>query len=283
MRKIKKVIIISIAIVLSFGGLSVQAKEYQQEDIYVFNSFSGEISDEITTECKFTENNVEIIRDEKIYNFELSPVSLKYNKQNDIQGAYYYSGRSGTLCCNVMTYGDSVCLQISDMSQSSYQKAKDMSRNFTLIYSKNKLEKPDIVTSEIKKASSKNTESILRAAGRELHVYASGFSVPFLISSGSAEGWCRLLPSGGSLYTVDNLRYVIAYNWPSDGVSLWYDYKQSREAYHTPAWPSSALTTVQGSWNIDASTGAFEASATYSALAGKVPLLNTIYDVKYLY
>lgn len=81
---------------------------------------------------------------------------------------------------------------------------------------------------------------------------------------------------------VTGLSYVITYNWPSDGVSLWYDYMDSVSAYSSPAWPSSQLTNVSGNWIISIPDGAFVAEATVSALVQGAPLMWTLYDVSYM-
>lgn len=111
-----------------------------------------------------------------------------------------------------------------------------------------------------------------------LHVLASGLSVPFLISGGVAEGWLNTSYSHQQYFNVNNLVYSIAYNWPSDGVSIWYDYLNSSEAYYSPAWPSAGQTSVSGSWVIDATKGMFAAQATVSAFVSGFPLMWTLYD-----
>jgi len=118
---------------------------------------------------------------------------------------------------------------------------------------------------------------------RNLHVLASGASVPFLLTTGVAEGWAYSRHLTQQYFRVSDLQYSVAYNWPSDGVSLWYDYMNSDEAYHTPAWPSPGLTDVSGSWDIDATKGKFVAEATVTALVKGIPLGWTIYDVSDIY
>ncbi len=66
-------------------------------------------------------------------------------------------------------------------------------------------------------------------------------------------------------------------------IEQWYDYMNSDEAYHTPAWPSPGLTDVSGSWDIDATKGKFVAEATVTALVKGIPLGWTIYDVSDIY
>ena len=56
----------------------------------------------------------------------------------------------------------------------------------------------------------------------------------------------------------------------------------SESAYLTPAWPSSALTNVSGTWTINKIEGAFMAEATVSALVKGFPLMWTLYDVSYM-
>ncbi|WP_340016782.1 hypothetical protein [Paenibacillus sp. FSL K6-1318] len=120
--------------------------------------------------------------------------------------------------------------------------------------------------------------SDVRPMAADLHVLASGLSVPFLISGGFSEGWVYSSYQTQQFFKLTNLRYSIAYNWPSDGVSLWYDYLNSNQAYHSPAWPSAGQQNVGGEWIIDATKGKFAAETTVSAIVKLVPLMWTIYD-----
>lgn len=120
-------------------------------------------------------------------------------------------------------------------------------------------------------------------ARSSLHVLASGLSVPFLISSGVSEGWASTTYLYSNYYTVNNLQYSVSYNWPSDGISLWYDYINSVVAYNTPAWPAAGLTSVSGSWRIDSSIGKIVAEATVSALVKGVPIMFYVYDTINIY
>lgn len=119
----------------------------------------------------------------------------------------------------------------------------------------------------------------VRLMFRNLHVLANGLSIPFLLDSGVSEGWAYSRHLTQQYFRVSDLQYSVAYNWPSDGVSLWYDYIDSEVAYRTPAWPSAGLTDVSGSWDIDATKGKFVAETTVTALVRGVPIGWTVYDV----
>lgn len=111
-----------------------------------------------------------------------------------------------------------------------------------------------------------------------LHVLASGLSIPGIISSGVSEGWAYSTHKTQQYFRVTNLQYSVAYNWPSDGVSLWYDYINSDQAFHTPAFPSAGLTSVSGEWEIDATKGMFVAETFVSVAIKGVPVGYTVYD-----
>lgn len=118
----------------------------------------------------------------------------------------------------------------------------------------------------------------VRPMASNLHVLASGTSIPFLLSSGVSEGWAYSRHTTQQYFRVSDLQYSIAYNWPSDGVSLWYDYINSVQAYHSPAWPSAGLTNVGGEWDIDATKGKLVAETTVTALVKNVPVGYSVYD-----
>jgi hypothetical protein len=119
-----------------------------------------------------------------------------------------------------------------------------------------------------------------RSSSSSAYVHATGPSIPFLISSGMAEGWATIqYPPGGSLRTITNLHYNIVYNWPSDGVSLWYDSMNNDLLYNSPAWPSSGVQSVNGSWVVDITKGDLVAQATTTALVKGVPVGYSNYDV----
>lgn len=111
------------------------------------------------------------------------------------------------------------------------------------------------------------------------HVYVSGTSIPFLVAGGWSEGYAYFSGSANPyVVTVNRIKYAVAYNWPSDGVSLWYDYIGSTSAYHTPAWPSGGTHNAYGTWSIDTRIGKLVAESTVSALLKGVPLMWTLYD-----
>ncbi|WP_143536153.1 hypothetical protein [Saccharibacillus sp. O23] len=128
----------------------------------------------------------------------------------------------------------------------------------------------------------KSSSSGINLFSSDIHVLASGTTIPFLLSSGTSEGWVFSSHTTQQYFRVSNLRYSITYNWPSDGVSLWYDYMNSTQAYHSPAWPSAGYTNVGGSWDIDATKGMFVAETSVTALVKNIPIGYTVYDTKSL-
>ncbi len=251
-----------------------------KKKIYVLNSFTGQQLDEIS-DIEFTENRIHFSYSGENFSFALRKLNIDTNDGKNISKGKYYTGTYNNMVCNVVEYNDAYCIQVFDKSKSIEGRKLDSDNNFTIVAGNSMDEKVNAISSEIDSVNER-MESRQRAASGKLHVYVSGITIPFLISGGSAEGWCTATIRENNNYQVSSMKYVIAYNWPSDGISLWYDYMNSNSAYQSPAWPSSALTNVSGTWTINAGTGAFMAEATVSALVKGAPLMWTLYDVSYM-
>lgn len=296
MKKFSKLLAVTLFFALMIGSIPATktfAQESPASTLYILDSNSGNIMDSQSATYQFSNNKVSIKFNNQTLNFDVQELEIS-NQKVAISNANYYSGQSGTLFCNMVEYNGNTCIQVLDKSQSFYQRTKDPQHNFTLVYTNDEIGNINEISNSLKQAGQLNTKNLMdaaslasmnvqtRAASREMYVFADGFSIPFFLSCGSAEGWATARSTGGSLYTVNNLRYDISYNWPSDGIGLWYDYQGSRAAYRSPAFPSSAYTTVSGSWNIDSKTGAMTAEATYSILVNKVPVFHQVYDTYFL-
>ncbi|MBP1992147.1 hypothetical protein [Paenibacillus eucommiae] len=146
-----------------------------------------------------------------------------------------------------------------------------------------KVENQDLINSSVDNINRTPLESTNAIMATQLHVHANATGIPFLISGGSAEGWCNSFFQYGTSYSITNMQYYIVYNWPSDGISLWTDYMGSVNAYYSPTFPSSGMTNVSGSWIVSSTTGMFMAEVSYSALAGTIPLMYTKYDTSTIY
>lgn len=251
-----------------------------EKKIYVLNSFTGQQLDEIS-DIEFTENRIHFSYSGENFSFALRKLNIDTNDGKNISKGKYYTGTYNNMVCNAVEYNDAYCIQVFDKSKSIEGRKLDSDNNFTIVAGNSMDEKVNAISSEIDSVNER-MESRQRAASGKLHVYVSGITIPFLISGGSAEGWCTATIRENNNYQVSSMKYVIAYNWPSDGISLWYDYMNSNSAYQSPAWPSSALTNVSGTWTINAGTGAFMAEATVSALVKGAPLMWTLYDVSYM-
>lgn len=251
-----------------------------EKKIYVLNSFTGQQLDEIS-DIEFTENRIHFSYSGENFSFALRKLNIDTNDGKNISKGKYYTGTYNNMVCNVVEYNDAYCIQVFDKSKSIEGRKLDSENNFTIVAGNSMDEKVNAISSEIDSVNER-MESRQRAASGKLHVYVSGITIPFLISGGSAEGWCTATIRENNNYQVSSMKYVIAYNWPSDGISLWYDYMNSNSAYQSPAWPSSALTNVSGTWTINAGAGAFMAEATVSALVKGAPLMWTLYDVSYM-
>lgn len=126
------------------------------------------------------------------------------------------------------------CVQVLDKTLSAVGRSKDTSKNFTIVsgnYITSKINEVSTtlaisnVQTQIAEMSeivpSIQTQAVVvPEITHSLHVYVSGRSIPLVLAYGSSEGWCTAKTSGNDTYTVSALKYVVAYNWPSDGVSL---------------------------------------------------------------
>lgn len=280
MKKLRRVsgILLALFMLMSLYTTAFAKSQFiEGEQVYALNSFSGQQMKNVEN-VQRSDRQVSFGYAGNKFVFSINPVSIDTTDGNNISGAKYYSGKSGNLICNMVEYEDSYCIQVFDSSKSILGRQNDPKNNFTIIGGKQMDNKINIISSTLASENDKN----MKAARAGLHVYVSGLSIPFLISGGSAEGWCNATIRENNNYQVSSLSYVIAYNWPSDGISLWYDYQNSVNAYSSPAWPSSQYTTVSGSWTINGSSGAFMAEATVSALVQGVPLMWSLYDVSYM-
>lgn len=282
----KKVLSVTVCFLLLFNlSSSVLANDLHTEinscDTYALNSYSGSYLGNVE-DFQFSSTNVSFTYSQTYYSFLLDELDIDTSDGNNITGANFYSGQNGNLICNIVEYNNTYCVQVLNEAQSAYARENDINNNFTIISGTNAAAKQQSLTATLN-TQNQIAKTSIASRGNQLHVYASGTSVPFLISSGSAEGWCEATYIGANnSYNVTSLQYAITYNWPSDGISLWYDYLGSVMAYSSPDWPSSALTSVNGSWLISLDDGAFLAQASVSAVVKGFPLLWTIYDVCYM-
>ncbi len=225
-------------------------------------------------------------------------IKADYLESSENQQKYYFYDNDSEQCINVIVYDGNITGRISQKKESPINRIQKGNENFSFTISN--ISNTQNLTNALKQVTTENesqiSESIMNikaptkasknsvmAANSSLHVLASGLSVPFLITSGVSEGWASTTYLYSNYYSVNNLQYSISYNWPSDGISLWYDYINSDVAYQTPAWPNAGLTSVSGSWRIDSSIGKFVAEATVSVLAKGVPIMYTVYDTTNIY
>lgn len=287
MRFYKKIISASLLLALLLtGSTNVFASETNLEtndetQAYVLNSFTGEQLASVS-DFQINEHRVTFQHDGINYDFGISGLSIDTSDGMNVDGANYYYGNIGDMVCSVVEYDENYCIQVFDSSKSIFDRKNNSKNNFTIVNGKISNNELSTFSVELAKKNVEIEKMQNNSTRGDLHVYISGTTIPFLLSGGSAEGWCNATLRENSNYQVSSLRYSIAYNWPSDGVSLWYDYMNSNQAYHSPAWPSSKLTNVTGSWIINSYSGAFMAEATISALVKGAPLMWSLYDVSYM-
>lgn len=282
----KKFIGILMTAVLLFSyNLPAYAAENENPTMdlesYTLDSFSGKQLDTVSN-VNITQTYISFNYSEESFFFPINEINIDTSDGNNISGAKFYSGKTGDLVCNIVEYNDSYCVQVMDKSESIRSRKVDCNNNFTIIIGKDIKKNIQEMSATLNTQNELIERNIAVPRSANLHVYVSGLSIPFLISGGSAEGWCTATDRENNNSQVSSLSYVIAYNWPSDGVSLWYDYMNSISAYHSPAWPSSQLTHVSGTWTINKGTGAFMAEATVSALVKGAPLMWSLYDVSFM-
>ena len=284
MKKITS-ILLTMVLVLSLH-VNTYAEQLDDSSIKVQNcvldSFTGQQLDEISN-MNITENCISFVYSGKNFLFPLQRLSIDTSDGLNISEGKFYSGNSNDLICNIVEYNDSYCIQVLDKTKSIEGRKNDPANNFTILVGNNVKRKLKDISTVIESVNEniQSSQSVQRAGG-QLHVYVSGLSVPFLISGGSSEGWCTTTIRESNNYQVSSLKYAVTYNWPSDGVSLWYDYNNSQAAYRSPAWPSSALTNVSGTWTVNAGVGAFEAVTSTSALVNGFPVMMEFYDVSHM-
>lgn len=281
MKRAISSILIAMMLIISLNTTVFAADlSGSNEQAYALNSFTGQKLDNIV-DLKFTDNQIRFEYSGRDFSFPLYKLNIDTSDGKNISGGNFYSGTLNDLVCNVVEYDGAYCIQVFDKSKSIEGRKADAVNNFTIVAGDNMRAKIGEISSKIASVNEKK-QSAQRVVNGQLHVYVSGVTVPFLLSGGSAEGWCTATIRESNNYQISSMQYVIAYNWPSDGISLWYDYINSRSAYQSPAWPSSALTNVSGTWTINGGTGAFVAEATISALVKGAPLMWTLYDVSYM-
>lgn len=308
MRKRKGVILAVVCCCLLFTSVMGFANENpkSQKVMYEgisYNSVNFDYTQDlekivITSEKKSI--RIQFLKDKQLYDINANLIG------NDNNGNIKYSTASDgkDIVYNVLVAGENISGVCINKSISPINRGEDDAFGFAISA---KIKK-SVMRDTVKIAKSENIDSInssissmkeaplktiedevpssdiqsqLRTTG--LRVFISGLNIPFLICTGSSEGWVNTQYAYSGNYIVSGLQYVVWYNWPSDGVSLWSDYMGSVSEYHTPAWCSSELTSVSGSWMIDSSKGKFVAETTVSAVVRGFPLMWSLYDTSNIY
>ena len=282
MKKFTSIILVAFLLVML--SISANAKDFDSTtyitESFTVDSFSGEQLENVEN-LHISPAKISFTRQGKAYSFGLTQLDIDTSDGQNVAGGKFFSGSVGDLVCNVVEYNQRYCVQIINKAENEFGRKRDNNNNFTIICGENSSSNQTLLSNTIKQQN-QHVESGITTMSNQLHVYVSGVSVPFLISGGSAEGWCTATYIGNDNYQVSSLQYSVAYNWPSDGVSLWYDSLNSSSAFRSPAWPSSALTSVSGTWVINKYKGSFMAEATVSAAVKGVPVMWTLYDTCYM-
>lgn len=295
----KKIVTFICAIVLlSTSSNYTQAKNVYSGIAYDITNFET-ISDLSEISVQKEKSSVEI---KFRFNNNYYDIIANQFKSDGDQHMYNYYDDSLKINYNIVYYKGSISGSVTRKDMSVIQQKEDQVNNFCFIISQannNELksalnesatEKADLIkkmdynieasTDQLQSSLNLNQAMTLASTTNNLHVLVSGLSIPFILSGGVSEGWATSSYLYADYYNVSNLSYSIAYNWPSDGVSLWYDYYNSSSAYQSPAWPGAGLTQVPGAWRIDRSIGRIEACTTASFVFKGFPIMQEFYDVQ---
>lgn len=273
---------LSAILMLAVVPAAVGAETSVVDDEYTaMDSFTGSVLGDVN-DVIFSENRLSFEYFGMDFDFPMKEVSVNTSNGNNIDGARYYTGNSGSMTCNLVRFDGKYGFSVFEPGKSHIGRTNDRLHNFSVVNMNSADAGIHDVGSRIADETSPAAASPASINGG-LSVYASGLNIPFLISAGTVQGWCTTTRREGNQMLVSGLSYVVSYNMPSDGVSLWYDARGNVKAWGTPAWPSSQYTSVNGTWLVNAGAGTFMAQATVSALVRGVPLVWEVLDVTDMY
>lgn len=277
-------------------------------------SYSGIAYNSITLETIGDLEDITVIKNEEnmLINFSLNGRGYDINAKllddsKNPSGSKYiadYKDINGQVYCNILVFDDKISGVIINNDISLNKKAKEIP-DIAFVISTGEVEdlkntismsvnnenikyeiesNAEMVNSwlgdDIKFSTTKSESIAAISSVNTVHALAKAPSIYVVVSGSIAEGWVDTSfsygNSSGVYYTVNNFRYNVFYNWPSDGVDLWYD--SSTKAAGTVAFPPSGVQTLPGSWTVNSSTGKLYAHATSSVLVNKVPIMWEFYD-----
>ena len=113
-----------------------------------------------------------------------------------------------------------------------------------------------------------------------LHVLASGFYIPVLLSSGVSEAWATSEHAYSNMYRVTLYQYLVVPALPGDGITLYSRYftQPALSVWNSPAYPPAGVQSVNVVAELDVTEAQLEAYTHYTALFDKVPIMYPIYD-----
>lgn len=123
--------------------------------IWVLNSFNGDTMGSDLEDYSLTEDSVSFTYQDKLFEFSLEKYEMK---DNQVDGVEYFWGSDGDIYCYVVKYEDSVCIKISDNTESMAGQQKDTLNNFTVVVFNDKDGKIEEISDAFKKMEEQNTK-----------------------------------------------------------------------------------------------------------------------------
>ncbi len=275
---------LAMAMVL-FSSSNAEATQSVHTDqeirTYVIDSFTGDVLGQLS-DLQINQDRIGFSYSEKSFMFDLQETNINSEANNNLNGARYYYGLADKLVCSVVEFNDAYCIKVTNKAESLINRKKDRETNFTIVSAGKQGNWIEEITTFLQ-GQSQEKQSDPERISNNLHVFVQGTSVPYLISGGSSEGWCTATGIAYEYYRVSSMIYYITCNFPTDGISLWFDPIINSCAYTSPVSPSAGLTNVSGSWAIDAATGTFMAETTVTATVNNLPISWSLYDVTDMY
>lgn len=262
MKKLRWLITLLVMVLM----LSNEALAKNEQTNFVVNPFTGEALGK-AVDLKIDEESVSFQFNGKSYSFMLKEINKKENLSS-------YIGYNNGLRCVVASDGEQYNISIVKVNKSAHVLINDEDSLSIYVCSDTRRAVPsNLITNKI-------SESTVNLQARsQAHVHITGpIGIPFLISSGMAEGWLTYSTVSPEEYLATQVKYITN----SGNVQLFYEWKNS-----VLAWISSVdevTTTENGNWYLDVGhkDPAFQAEAWSTALVDNVPTALSDYDVVHL-
>lgn len=262
MKKLRGLITLLLMVLM----LSNDAFANNGQTNFVVNPFTGESLGKVV-DLKVDEESVPFQFNGKSYSFMLKQINKKENLSS-------YIGYNNGLRCVVASDGEQYNISIVKVNKSAHVLINDEDSISIYVCPDTRRAVPsNLITNSI-------SESTVNLQARsQAYVHITGpVNIPFLISSGMAEGWLTYSSVSPEEYLATQVKYITN----SGNVQLFYEWKNS-----VLAWISSVdqVTTIEnGNWYLDVGhkDPAFQAEAWSTALVNNIPTALSRFDVVHL-